>query len=196
MVHLNETELIEYLLEVYGVFYSPTSVVIQLIMCFVAILFYVVFTITVSTTPFQLSCRVILLANSVASSVMITVHIIRSLVTVIELPTKFATDFSFNIYAGLGNNLLLLTTAAMAVYTFYDARRLYSVGKEHHTLETRYRMNTVSVLVCAALLMTRNRAMRKRLSILSHLKCLAPPVEFNTDTSTTTYFTMLEQHWK
>lgn len=132
MVNMNETELIEYLLAVYGVFYSPTSVVIQLIMCFVAILFYIVFTITVSTTPFHLSCRytfhtimrhtpislsmlsrcqtcesacksrrgsslldnfrVILLANSVASFVMIIVHIIRSLVTVIELPTKFASD--------------------------------------------------------------------------------------------------------
>ncbi|GMR61676.1 hypothetical protein PMAYCL1PPCAC_31871, partial [Pristionchus mayeri] len=84
----------------------------------------------------------------------------------------------------------------LSIYTFYDARRLYKIREDHHSLERRYRMNTISVLVCAILLMTKNRELRKRLSILLHLKCLAPPLEFNTDSSTTTYFAMLEQHWQ
>ncbi|GMS90077.1 hypothetical protein PENTCL1PPCAC_12252, partial [Pristionchus entomophagus] len=88
----NKTELIEYLLSVYGVFYSTPSIILQLLMCLVAIIFCLLFTVVVATTPFHLSCRVILLTNCVASYSMIVVHIIRSLVSVVPLPTDFATE--------------------------------------------------------------------------------------------------------
>ncbi|GMR61675.1 hypothetical protein PMAYCL1PPCAC_31870, partial [Pristionchus mayeri] len=193
---MNETQVIDYLLMAYGVFYSNPSVVIQLLLCSITILFSVVFTIVVSTTPFHLSCRfascleickinfqrAILFMNCIASFLTVIVH--------------FARSHSVGIYPILGNNLVLSITAGLAMYTFYYARRRYKIRNDNHSLEARYRMNTISVLACAILLMSRNRELRKRLSILLNLKCLDPPLEFNTDSSGTTYFAMLQQHWQ
>ncbi|GMT35012.1 hypothetical protein PFISCL1PPCAC_26309, partial [Pristionchus fissidentatus] len=192
----DEWELFLFLFSVNEAFYSTTSIIIQLFMCVTALILYVIFTIAISTMPFQFSCRLILLVNSLASFVMVIVHVLRSLVYIIEIPPLFASDNEISLAAGIFNNLVLLITSVLAVHSFYAAKRRYKTRKGQRTLESRYIMNTVAVLCCAIILMTRNRPLRKRLSILFNLQFLAPPRDVNTDSSASTYFSILEQHWK